>query len=198
MASGQVLRFDRFTLDLPKRCLHAGDRVGLKLRPKSFDVLRYLVENPGRVVSKDELASTVWPKVVVSDDSLVQCIRDVRAVLGDDGQRFIRTSTATSGGRAFRNSVDPLFFDSDEELYDGYLRCRVLGNDRSRRLRRAARTGQRLPATVTKVPQAKNRPPASRSFSSRSHRCACAASRRLPSTASAAAVSSARRLFHSS
>jgi len=91
MASGQVLRFDRFTLDLPKRCLHAGDRVELKLRPKSFDVLRYLVVNPGRVVTKDELASTVWPKVVVTDDSLVQCIRDVRAVLGDDGQRFIRT-----------------------------------------------------------------------------------------------------------
>jgi len=57
--SEQVLSFDRFIVDLPRRCLPADDYVELKLRPKSFDMLRYLAENPGRVVSKDELLSAV-------------------------------------------------------------------------------------------------------------------------------------------
>jgi TolB-like protein/DNA-binding winged helix-turn-helix (wHTH) protein len=90
MESNQVLRFDRFTLDRARGCLQA-DGVDVELRPKSFEVLRQLVENAGRLVSKDELARVVWPNVVVTDDSLVQCISDVRKVLCDDGQRFIKT-----------------------------------------------------------------------------------------------------------
>ncbi len=42
-------------------------------------------------MSKDEIVGAVWPKVIVTDASLAQCIRDVRGVLGDDGNRFIRT-----------------------------------------------------------------------------------------------------------
>ncbi|MBT2321295.1 winged helix-turn-helix domain-containing protein [Variovorax paradoxus] len=90
MDSNQVLRFDRFTLDRARGRLRA-DGVDVELRPKSFEVLRQLVENAGRLVSKDELARVVWPHVVVTDDSLVQCISDVRKVLCDDGQRFIKT-----------------------------------------------------------------------------------------------------------
>ena len=44
------------------------------LRPQTFAVLRHLVENPGRLVTKDELMQAVWPGVAVTDDSLVQCI----------------------------------------------------------------------------------------------------------------------------
>ena len=90
MGCDQVLRFDRFTLNSADGRLRA-DGVAVELRPKSFDVLRLLVQNAGRLVSKDEMARTVWPNVVATDDTLVQCISDVRKALGDDGQRFIKT-----------------------------------------------------------------------------------------------------------
>ena len=86
----RVLHFDRFALDLKRGCLRAGDQ-DLVLRPKTFEVLRYLAENGGRLVPKHELYEAVWPKVFVSDDSLVQCIRDLRDKLGDDGHRLIKT-----------------------------------------------------------------------------------------------------------
>ena len=63
------LRFERFTLDFARGRLRAGDR-DIELRPKCFDVLRYLAENADRVVTKDEILEAVWPNVVVSDDSL--------------------------------------------------------------------------------------------------------------------------------
>ncbi len=90
MESDQVLRFDRFTLDGPDGRLRA-DGVTIELRPKSFDVLRLLVQNAGRLVLKDEMARAVWPNVVATDDSLAQCISDIRKALGDDSQRFIKT-----------------------------------------------------------------------------------------------------------
>jgi DNA-binding winged helix-turn-helix (wHTH) protein len=61
------------------------------LRPKAFDVLCYLVESAGRLVSKSELHQAIWPDVVVSDDSLVQCIGELRQKLGDDEHRLIKT-----------------------------------------------------------------------------------------------------------
>ncbi|TCR83644.1 winged helix-turn-helix domain-containing protein [Rhizobium sp. BK376] len=63
----------------------------ISLRPKSFSLLIYLLENAGRVLSKDELAAAVWPNVMVTDDSLTQCIKDIRRTLGKDGDGLIRT-----------------------------------------------------------------------------------------------------------
>jgi DNA-binding winged helix-turn-helix (wHTH) protein len=48
------------------------------LRPKSFEVLRYLVERAGRVVGKEEVIGTVWPDVTVTDESLTRCVSEVR------------------------------------------------------------------------------------------------------------------------
>src|SRR3954452_12604040 len=84
------LRFDSFTLDLERLRLdspagHAG------LRRKSFDVLRYLIEHAGGVVTKEELIKGVWPDVTVSDESLTQCISEVRRALGEAGHRIIKT-----------------------------------------------------------------------------------------------------------
>jgi DNA-binding winged helix-turn-helix (wHTH) protein len=88
--SAKTLSFDIYALDL-RRCalLRGGDEV--QLRPKSFDVLRYLVEHAGHLVSKEELIQTIWPGISVTDDSLVQCIRDIREALSDDAQRLIKT-----------------------------------------------------------------------------------------------------------
>src|SRR5215467_10409561 len=86
----RVLRFDRFTLDLVRGCLRAGDRE-IDLRPKTFEVLCYLVEHAGRLVPKQELLVAAWPNVSVCDDSLFQCIRELRQKLGDDGHSLIKT-----------------------------------------------------------------------------------------------------------
>lgn len=84
------LRFDRFILDLDRGCLLLdGDEVAL--RPKTFGVLRHLVENAGMLVSKEQLFAAVWPNLVITDDTLVQSIGELRRALGDDGGRLIRT-----------------------------------------------------------------------------------------------------------
>lgn len=84
------LRFDRYVLDLDRGCLLL-DGNEVALRPKTFAVLRFLVENSGRLVSKDELFAAVWPNLVTTDDALVQSIGELRRALGDDGARLIRT-----------------------------------------------------------------------------------------------------------
>jgi len=86
----QTLLFADFTLDLTRGCLLQGARE-VKLRPKSFDVLKYLVKNGGRLVSKEELIGAVWPHTAVTDDSLVQCLIEVRRALGGNAQRLVKT-----------------------------------------------------------------------------------------------------------
>src|SRR5262249_3454917 len=58
---------------------------------KSFEVLSYLVERAGRLVGKDELVQAVWRDVAVTDNSLSQCLVEIRRALGDDSQQIIRT-----------------------------------------------------------------------------------------------------------
>jgi TolB-like protein/tetratricopeptide (TPR) repeat protein len=65
--------------------------VDVPLRCKSFSLLAYLVRNAGRVLGKDELVTVIWPRVTVSDDSLAQCIKDIRKALGPDAGDLIRT-----------------------------------------------------------------------------------------------------------
>jgi TolB-like protein/Flp pilus assembly protein TadD len=67
------------------------DGVVLPLRPKSFDVLVYLVQNPGRLVPKGELIDNVWQDVMVTENSLVQCIKDIRQALNDNAHAEIET-----------------------------------------------------------------------------------------------------------
>src|SRR5260370_7596707 len=85
-----MFRFGEYTLDVVCGCLRTADRE-IELRPKSFEVLRYLVENAGRLVTKDELIKTVWRNVVVTDESLMQCVSEVRHAIADDGQTIIKT-----------------------------------------------------------------------------------------------------------
>ncbi len=85
-----IFEFAGHTLDLKQGRLRngAGD---VPLRPKSLALLIHLVKNPGRVIGKDELIEAVWPDVVVSDDSLTQCMKDIRAALGLEAEGLIRT-----------------------------------------------------------------------------------------------------------
>lgn len=85
-----MLQFDDFTLDAARSRL-LGPAGEVALRPKSFDVVRHLLEHAGRIVGKDELMKAVWPGVTVSDESLAQCISEVRRALGKGGPRIVRT-----------------------------------------------------------------------------------------------------------
>ena len=84
------IRFKSFALDLERLSLQAPSGQ-VELRPKSFEVLRYLAEHAGRVVTKDEVIKAVWPDVTVTDELLTRCISDVRHALGDEHQRIIKT-----------------------------------------------------------------------------------------------------------
>src|SRR5262249_55550580 len=79
-----------FVLDLTRGCLRAGD-LDIELRPKAFEVLYHLAANAGRLVTKQELYEAVWRNVVVSDDSIAQCIRELRSKLGDVDHKLIKT-----------------------------------------------------------------------------------------------------------
>ncbi len=85
-------QFECFGLDTANQCLlRSGAPVDLA--PKPFAVLRYLVENPGRLITHDELLDAVWPETYVQPQVLRTYMLELRKVLGDDaGQpRFIQT-----------------------------------------------------------------------------------------------------------
>jgi predicted ATPase len=88
----QVL-FGPFRLDRPNHQLYRGAMV-IPCRPKSFAVLEYLVAHAGRLVTKEELLSAVWPDTAVTDTVLKVCIREIREALGDaiETPRFIETA----------------------------------------------------------------------------------------------------------
>ncbi len=76
-----------------QNCILVSDTDIRHLRPKTFAVLNYLCEQRGRLVSKDELIKAVWQDVCVTDDSLVQCIVEIRRALGGSNGKYLRTVT---------------------------------------------------------------------------------------------------------
>src|SRR2546426_12318222 len=56
----------------------------LQLTPKAFAVLRYLLDHPGRLVTKEEVLRVIWPDTVVSEWALTTCIRQIRKALGEE------------------------------------------------------------------------------------------------------------------
>ena len=88
--SDSAIRFDVYTLD-PRQCALWRGREPVALRPRAFDVLCHLARNPGRLVRKQELIEAVWANPAVTDDALVQCIRDIRSALRDEQRQWVRT-----------------------------------------------------------------------------------------------------------
>jgi predicted ATPase/DNA-binding winged helix-turn-helix (wHTH) protein len=83
-------QFGEFTLDVVRGCLlKQGEDI--KLRPKVYETLKYLVEHSGQLIGKKELMQAVWPNSFVTDDSLVQCTLELRRALDDRGQQLLKT-----------------------------------------------------------------------------------------------------------
>ena len=85
-----MLRFAGFEIDRQRSELRGPGGQTIKLRLKAFALLSLLAANPRRIIGKQELMEAVWPGVHVSDDSLFQTIRELRAALGDDKRQLIR------------------------------------------------------------------------------------------------------------
>ena len=92
MGQFSVFRFGDFVLDeSQRRLLRSGEDISLP--PKTFELLLHLLQNRGRVLTKDELLEAVWPDVNVVENTLAQRVREIREALGDGahGARFIKT-----------------------------------------------------------------------------------------------------------
>lgn len=89
--SGGMVYLGAARVDLDSERVFGPDGQAATLRPQSFAVLRLLIANVGRLVTKDELQNAVWPGIVVTDDSLVQCIGEVRKALGDEARKTVET-----------------------------------------------------------------------------------------------------------
>ncbi len=111
-SSSATYKFRDYVLDLDRGTLtRRGTEV--PLRPKSFGALRYLVENRGKLVSRDELIEATWGHLHVSDSSLSQCLRDIRAALDDQEQTLIHTIPRR--GYRFESPEDHGEVDAAEE-----------------------------------------------------------------------------------
>ena len=109
--TSNLYEFDEFRLDPQNRVLRRGG-TAVSLTPKAFDVLLLLIQNAGRIVTKDELMKTVWPDSFVEESNLTQTIFMVRKALDEtadrryiltvqgQGYRFLVPVTATANSAA--------------------------------------------------------------------------------------------------
>jgi DNA-binding winged helix-turn-helix (wHTH) protein len=85
------LRLNGYTLNLDQAQLFDRHGQAVELRPQALAVLLELGRRPGELVTKLDLGARVWPGVSVTDDSLVQCVVEIRRALGDSRQQVVRT-----------------------------------------------------------------------------------------------------------
>jgi len=82
MNPGVIFQFGEFQIDPQARVLRRENEV-LALNRRAFDVLLYLVQNSGRILTRDELLKNVWPDTFVDESSLTQSISVLRRALGE-------------------------------------------------------------------------------------------------------------------
>jgi DNA-binding winged helix-turn-helix (wHTH) protein/predicted ATPase len=93
IANDKRIVFDRFSLDLINESLWKGPEE-IKLRPKAFALLNYLLQHSGQLITKEELLNAIWPETFVGDAVLKVTVGQLREALEDDPKtpRFIETS----------------------------------------------------------------------------------------------------------
>ena len=119
--------FQQFRLDDINQCLWRGD-TRLLLMPKPFAVLRYLVENAGRLITQDELLSAVWPDSYVQPEVLRRYILEIRRILGDDAKTPSFIETLPKRGYRFIGDVTAEGVRVPEEITSAR---RLVGRDSS-------------------------------------------------------------------
>src|SRR5215207_514287 len=85
------ITFSGFVFLTKSRELRIVEGKTIDLRSQSAEVLSVLAARPGEIVSKDALMKAVWPDTFVTDDSLTQCIADIRRATRDDEHVILQT-----------------------------------------------------------------------------------------------------------
>jgi len=88
LKSAETITFRGFFFLTKSREVRTAEGKAVNLRSQSAEVL---AARPGEIVSKDALMQAVWPDTFVTDDSLTQCIADIRRALGDDAHLIVET-----------------------------------------------------------------------------------------------------------
>src|SRR5215216_882331 len=101
---GSQSGFGPFSIDLDERVLRRDGRP-VALTPKAFDVLAALVEQPGRLMSKEELLQKVWPDTFVEEANLAYNVFALRKALGDTADNGQYIETVAKRGYRFTASI---------------------------------------------------------------------------------------------
>jgi len=130
MNSGEIFQFGKFQIDARTRTVRR-EKAIVTLNSRSFDMLLYFVQNPGRVLAREEMLKNVWPDAFVDEHSLAQSISVLRRVLeekpGDNnyivtlpgrGYQFVSPITVVP---AERSSVIPDVAPSAGNASNGLL-----------------------------------------------------------------------------
>jgi len=120
--SARVLGFERFQLDPAARELRL-DGEPLRIQPKPFELLLYLIRNRERACTKSELLDHIWPGVFVSESALFSALRDLRRVLRRGASRKEHIRTVYGYGYRFATPVEPegTPIDAMQELLHSWL-----------------------------------------------------------------------------
>jgi TolB-like protein/DNA-binding winged helix-turn-helix (wHTH) protein/Flp pilus assembly protein TadD len=101
--SARLTRLPGVVIDLHQRRVLRDDGSGVSLRPQAVELLCELALHAGEVVDKRRLLDVVWPGMVVTDDSLVQAVGDIRRAIGDERHQVLQTVPR----RGYRLIVQP-------------------------------------------------------------------------------------------
>src|ERR1700684_333092 len=82
MRPGWIFQFGEFQLNVSARSLRR-EKTVVTLNSRAFDVLLYFVQNPGKVLTREELLKKVWAEAFVDENSLAQSISALRRALDE-------------------------------------------------------------------------------------------------------------------
>ena len=85
-----MFRFTEFAFDPHRAELLRPDGQTIRLRPQASALLQFFIDNNKRILSKHDLMEAGWPGIHVAEDSLFQCIREIRKALGDEARQTLR------------------------------------------------------------------------------------------------------------
>jgi TolB-like protein len=135
--SARKVRFGECLLDEGRGVLVAPGGAETVLRPKTLDLLRLLLANPGRVVPRAEILDSVWPGLFVTDDSITQCVVELRKAMGACGVATLKTlprrgyllQAEVAEARAAQPAAAPLSRRADERPSIAVLPFRASATD---------------------------------------------------------------------
>jgi DNA-binding winged helix-turn-helix (wHTH) protein/tetratricopeptide (TPR) repeat protein len=119
--------FRAFRLDAANQCLWRGEH-RVPLTPKAFDVLRYFVDHPGRLVTQDEILEALWPDTYVNPELIKKYVLGIRKVLGDRHEQPEFIETIPKRGYQFVATVTDDIAPKSREQPET-LRKKLVGRD---------------------------------------------------------------------